>query len=333
MAKCARRYVDTLMRFDEFVCMVVLFQNQKGSFVLLGGRSPLAGSFLQKLREEADEYTRSHMSDLPTGEGFFTHRYFPGGEVRQPEKLKRVINLPTVFSSLCRVFIHVFVAGDTPKTVVEIINSMAPLLKRSFSIEVEWYLNQQSLTSLLEKFVDPGLDRFTTLKIHSQNVAKLAREFCEQLQINQMEIDRIATAAMLHDVGMRELDYDNLYHKKKLTDEELNLLKLHPKVGAYIIQDLPFPYDVYSLVYYHHERYDGTGYPGHKMGSEIPLGARIIHILEAWDAMTSRDSYRPTISPTQALEIMRSKAGIQFDPELLHRFVTFIQAKDFLSGN
>ncbi|HPR64290.1 MAG TPA: HD domain-containing phosphohydrolase [Thermoanaerobaculia bacterium] len=331
-ARTVRACVDGLMPIRGFATMVVIFQTARGTFMIQGGRTPLPGGSLQKLKDEAVSYAKGQVREAVTGEGFFSHRYFPEGEQAPSSSLRRQANVPVLLTPWARIFFSVFSEENLPSESITIIQGLLPSFKRSLMLELSMHLEQQTLEYLLEKFIDPGLDRFSSLKIHSVNVSRLAHEFCLQLQINQIEIDRITTAALLHDVGMRELDYDKLYHKKRLSDSELQLLKQHPKVGAYILQDIPFASDVYSLVFYHHERYDGTGYPGQLMGQDIPLGARIIHIIEAWDAMTSRDSYRPTLSPGQTIEILRSKAGIQFDPDLVQRFITFVQARNLVSG-
>jgi HD-GYP domain-containing protein (c-di-GMP phosphodiesterase class II) len=124
---------------------------------------------------------------------------------------------------------------------------------------------------------------------------------------------------------MRELSYDSLYAKRSLTDEELSLLRQHPRVGAYLVEDIPWPYPVAPLIKHHHERWDGGGYPDGIRGNEIPLGSRIIHLCEAFDAMTSPTSYRPVLSDEQAIDILESKAGMQFDPELTPEFKRMVE--------
>ena len=185
---------------------------------------------------------------------------------------------------------------------------------------------RESYRGLVNKLIEPGLLRRTALKTHSFNVGRMARKLAVQLGVAAMEVEQITVAATLHDVGMRELNYDTLYTKRTLTDEELALVKTHPRVGAFLVEDIPWPYPIAPLVRSHHERWDGGGYPDGLRGEQIPLGSRIIHLCEAFDAMTAPTSYRAVLSDYQALDIIASKAGTQFDPELAPEFKRMVES-------
>jgi len=148
----------------------------------------------------------------------------------------------------------------------------------------------------------------------------MARKLAAQLGVTPMEVEQITVAGILHDVGMRELNYDLIYTKRALTEEEMALVRQHPRVGAFLVEDIPWPYPIAPLIRHHHERWDGGGYPDGLKGDEIPLGARLIHLCEAFDAMTSPTSYRAVLSDYQAIDILDSKAGTQFDPDLTPEF-------------
>jgi hypothetical protein len=185
---------------------------------------------------------------------------------------------------------------------------------------------REAYRGLVNKLLEPGLLRRTALKTHSFNVGRMARKLAVQIGVAAMEVEQITVAAILHDVGLRELNYDLLYAKRTLTDEELALLKTHPRVGAYLVEDIPWPYPVAPLIKHHHERWDGGGYPDGLRGEQIPLGSRIIHLCEAFDAMTAPTSYRAVLSDYQALDIIESKAGTQFDPELAPEFKRMVES-------
>ena len=185
---------------------------------------------------------------------------------------------------------------------------------------------REAYRGLVNKLLEPGLLRRTALKTHSFNVGRMARKLAVQIGVAAMEVEQITVAAILHDVGLRELNYDLLYAKRTLTDEELVLLKTHPRVGAYLVEDIPWPYPVAPLIKHHHERWDGGGYPDGLRGEQIPLGSRIIHLCEAFDAMTAPTSYRAVLSDYQALDIIESKAGTQFDPELAPEFKRMVES-------
>jgi hypothetical protein len=184
---------------------------------------------------------------------------------------------------------------------------------------------REAYRGLVNKLLEPGLQKRTALRTHSFNVGRMARKLAAQLGVAPMEVEQITVAGILHDVGMRELNYDTLYAKRTLTDEELSLLRQHSRVGAHLVEDIPWPYPIAPLIRHHHERWDGGGYPDGIRGDEIPLGSRIIHLCEAFDAMTSPTSYRSVLSDYQAIDILDSKAGTQFDPELAPEFKRMVE--------
>ena len=179
---------------------------------------------------------------------------------------------------------------------------------------------REAYRGLVNKLLEPGLKKHTALRTHCFNVGRMARKLAAQLGVTPMEVEQITVAGILHDVGMRELSYDTIYAKRTLTDEEMALVRQHPRVGAFLVEDIPWPYPIAPLIRHHHERWDGGGYPDGLKGDEIPLGSRLIHLCEAFDAMTSPSSYRAVLSDYQAIDILDSKAGTQFDPELTPEF-------------
>jgi HD-GYP domain-containing protein (c-di-GMP phosphodiesterase class II) len=113
----------------------------------------------------------------------------------------------------------------------------------------------------------------------------------------------------------------------RLSDQEFDLIKLHPVIGANILRDLNYMGSYTEYVRYHHEKFDGTGYPEGLKGEDIPLGARIITIADSFDAMTSDRSYRKKMTIEEALDEVRSCAGSHFDPSLARFFIECWQEK------
>lgn len=184
---------------------------------------------------------------------------------------------------------------------------------------------RESYRGLVNKLLEPGLKKFAALKAHSFNVGRMARRFAVYLKLGHVEIEQITVAGILHDIGMKELNYDEIYAKRTLTEEELKLAREHPRVGAFLLEEVAWPYPVVPLVKHHHERWDGAGYPENLRAEQIPFGARAIHLCEAFDAMTSPTSYRSVLGVPEALEIIASKGGTQFDPELAPAFRSFVE--------
>lgn len=157
---------------------------------------------------------------------------------------------------------------------------------------------------------------------HSVNVAVLATMVGAACNMNREELSILTTSAMLHDVGKRFVDEEVLCARRELTEEERLQIKQHSKLGYEFLKDnFEFPSDVYTTVLEHHEWYNGAGYPFGRSGAEIPIYARIIKLVDVYDALTSRLPYREVISPSEAVEYIMANAGAEFDPELVNIFM------------
>ncbi|MDO8461404.1 MAG: diguanylate cyclase, partial [Deltaproteobacteria bacterium] len=163
------------------------------------------------------------------------------------------------------------------------------------------------------------------LNEHSLKVSFLASQLAERLQVPEADIARIRAAGLLHDLGKVVIDEKILFKKGKLTSQEFQLLQRHPNLGAQILQQAKFTEQEAPMVLHHHERYDGYGYPSRLKGTEIPVGARILGIAEAWDTMTNDQPYRPALSMEKALEELHRGVGTQFDPDFAKLFIEMVQ--------
>lgn len=215
-------------------------------------------------------------------------------------------------------------AGETESR--EKLRSVHVLVKSSLAEIRGSESYREAFRGMVNRFLEPGLRRYSALKAHSFAVGRLARKLAGFLSLSALETEQLTVAAILHDVGMRELNYDELFTKRNLDVSELKLIREHPAVGAFLVDEVAWPYPLGPLIRHHHERWDGAGYPDGLAGPQIAFGARVIHICEAFDAMTSQTSYRQVLMAPQALEIITSKAGTQFDPELAPAFRTMIES-------
>ena len=138
---------------------------------------------------------------------------------------------------------------------------------------------------------------------------------------NHAEMQAIRTAALLHDIGKIAVPEHILSKPGPLTEEEFDKIRTHPDVGADIVASLPFPYPVAPLIRCHHERWDGKGYPSRLKGDEIPLGARILAIADAFEALMAERSYHKAMTWQEAVAALEAAAGNAFDPKLVETFV------------
>jgi len=155
---------------------------------------------------------------------------------------------------------------------------------------------------------------------HSLRVANVARLLGEHMHLPPDQLKALERGSLLHDIGKIGIS-DTILHKPGPLDEnEWKIMRLHPDIGARIVEDIPFLQDSLSVVRYHQERWDGTGYPLGLSGHEIPLLARIFAVADTLDALTSKRPYRTKISIPEALEYLRQQSGILYDPEVLTIF-------------
>ena len=167
---------------------------------------------------------------------------------------------------------------------------------------------------------------------HAQSVADLAERVGVRLGIRGAELRTLRWGALLHDVGKIEVRREVLNKPGPLTDAEFDEVKQHTVVGALMVERVARFGKVHQLVRWSHERWDGEGYPDGLAGVAIPLGARVICVCDAFDAMVSNRPYRSAMSVSSALEELRRGAGSQFDPAVVAALVDEVAGKDSLQN-
>ncbi len=174
--------------------------------------------------------------------------------------------------------------------------------------------------SVAEKLLEPDFQKFPELADHCRQVSMMSQRFAILLELTPVQVETVRIAALVHDVGMRLLDYDRMYKRTNMTADELRMIAEHPIIGAAMVEPVLGP-EVAQAVLRHHERIDGKGYPSRMGGAQIPMASRIIQICDAWVAMTSNHSYHTAISYEEAVTKIREGAGTQFDEQLAAKFL------------
>ena len=160
---------------------------------------------------------------------------------------------------------------------------------------------------------------------HSKNTAKLARQLCKQLGLNEKTTDLIYYAGLLQNIGKIALPEKIFATNGKLSSEELQKIQEHSNIGVHLLMNINFLSEVVPYITYQKERYDGTGSPEGLKGQSIPFGSRIIAVADAYSAMTSDRPYRKAMPVDKALEIMQSEAGTKWDPVVINALVDAVK--------
>jgi putative nucleotidyltransferase with HDIG domain len=152
---------------------------------------------------------------------------------------------------------------------------------------------------------------------HLQRVRVYAMELARELGLTDDETEALRAASVLHDIGKLAVPEHIIAKPGKLTPEEFDKMKIHPIVGAEILEQVDFPYPVVPIVRAHHEKWDGSGYPAGLRGEEIPMGARILSAVDCLDALASDRQYRRALPLEQAMAKVASESGTSFDPKVV----------------
>jgi response regulator RpfG family c-di-GMP phosphodiesterase len=196
-------------------------------------------------------------------------------------------------------------------------------LLRSRDAGSEVVTNQRAVAALIEVIdVIVGLievdDRFFGGSSH--RVMKLAQAVAQELAVDQEMLNELMIATLLRDLGKVNLDPELLAARETFTEEQKQKMKEHVDSSVRLFEHVDFPWKVSSIVRHHHERYDGEGFPEGLRGREIPVGARIVAVVDSFVALTSDRQHREALDPESALQEMILQAGHQFDPEVVEAF-------------
>ncbi len=149
---------------------------------------------------------------------------------------------------------------------------------------------------------------------HSSRVSRLTCLLGEEIGLTGQQLKALERGALLHDIGKIGIEDKILRKPGRLTDDEWKIMRIHPDIGARIVEGIPFLQDTLPVIRYHHERWDGSGYPVGLKNNEIPIQARIFAIADVFDALTSKRSYRSKSSAEEAIKYIKEQSGILFDP-------------------
>ena len=177
---------------------------------------------------------------------------------------------------------------------------------------------------LLDAFLAVLSTRDIHTEKHSQRMLNIANKIGQKMDLSPYDLGRLRLLVLLHDIGKIGIPENILFKVEPLTEAEWQILKNHPNIGYRIAKNIPDFSSIANEILYHHERWDGTGYPAGLKEKEIPLLSRIIGLVDAFDAMQSERTYKKPLSQKEVMEEFRANTGTQFDPELVKIFYEII---------
>lgn len=238
------------------------------------------------------------------------------------------------------VSIGISVYPEKAKNDVELIKSADDALYRAKFFKKNRVETYTSILDELKKDIDEEhIDLITSIKTlisvinakdrytygHVERVVVYCRLLAEKLKLSEEDKKTLIYGAYMHDIGKMNIAKDILIKKMPLTNEEWEALKLHPANGVEIIEPVKSLENIMPLILYHHERYDGRGYPSNLKGEEIPYLARILTVVDSFDAMTSNRPYNKRKTYKEAIDELERCSGSQFDPVIVDSFIEVIK--------
>jgi len=197
----------------------------------------------------------------------------------------------------------------------ELVTSIRSRLVRYSQVKLAQI--QQAYQASLSMLADAIEARGPITSGHIERSAELALILGHYLNLNERALHQLRFGAILHDIGKLHISEEILFKVEPLTEEDWVEIKRHPVAGAEMVRGIPYLADVAPIIRHHHERWDGQGYPDGLAGLEIPLGARIIAVVDSFDAMVSERSYAPACTHRQAFEELVRLSGSKYDPKVI----------------
>jgi HD superfamily phosphohydrolase YqeK len=265
-------------------------------------------------RGESGGHTRRNVQ-LPLG---------PGTASIQSAQMVKVFTAPVTAGAFRSLYLTAAFSANPDRVAHEMLAAMLTQLQ----MVIERSVDRTSLQSLRERaaiaLLEPDFTKYPELRTHCDRVSSRAESLARYLEMSPSEIENVKLAALVHDVGMRLLDYDRLYRKNDISLDEIHLLREHTTVGAALVEPI-LGHEIARAVLCHHERWDGTGYPNELAGGEIPRISRIIHVCDVYESMISTESYKPAQPRAAILAMIAENGGTQFDAAIANRFIEMVR--------
>jgi hypothetical protein len=272
-----------------------------------------------QMQSKLDSWLAKHGEKSATVRNRVQTPFGTTGTVITGAAIKKVFTAPIAAGSMRNIYLSVGFVNVPERTTHELLAAFHQQLQLAIEHSMGRRVANAIRLRIAERVVEPDFSRFPELRRHSNAVVTRIDAFGRFLSLSAAEIETARVVALVHDAGMRLLDYDRLYRKRDLSPDDLNILREHSTVGAALLEPL-LGTEIARAVLCHHVTFDGRGYPSQIEGSEIPLLSRILQLCDVYEAMTAADNYQPPQSHQTTMAVIAQGAGTQFDPDLVRRF-------------
>jgi HD-GYP domain-containing protein (c-di-GMP phosphodiesterase class II) len=290
-----------------------------GGIQEIASRGPLTDDAVSVLQSKLNSWLAKHGESAGTARSRVQAPSGSTGPTITGAAINKVFTAPIAAGSMRNLYLTVGFSEVPERRTHELLAAFHQQLQLAIEQSIGRRSAVASRLRIAEKIVEPDFSRFPELRRHSNAVVGRVDAFARFLALTPAEVETVRIVALVHDAGMRLLDYDRIYRKRDISPDDLNILREHTIVGAAIVDPLLGP-EIARAVLCHHERFDGRGYPGELAGKDIPLMSRIVQICDVYEAMTALENYQPPQSHEVAMAVIGRDAGIQFDPDLAARF-------------
>jgi len=290
-----------------------------GHMQLMAARSTVTNAALELFHSKVAAWLRKRREDTTIPKPSVMQPFGAAGPAIQPAHIVTVLSAPVALRGVPGIVLSVaFESTPEPRAHRQLeifLHEMERALEQATSVH-DLHLTRLMIAG---KLLEPEFESYPDLRAHCRAAASLSERFARTIGLPAADRENLMLAALVHDAGLRPLDYRDLADESDLTEEDLQILHQHPVVGAAMVAPV-LGWEVANIVLAHQERFDGTGYPYRLKGDQIPAAARLLHLCDAWVAMTLAKPYRQARTPEEALGEIERGAGTQFDPELAARF-------------
>ena len=308
---------------DEEDNLALLYRTLRGKYAITKAKSAIEA--LEVLRSEKfDCILSDHKMPLMDGVEFLKRVY----DI-QPRTMRLLVtaysDVKILIDAINYAKIYRYIKKPyTPDELLMIVESAL----ETYQLKID---NENLITDLKDLFsgtvkaIIEALDAKDSFTLgRSRRVAYYALKMVNKMALTPAEVSKIELAGLLHDIGMIGVAEDILNKSQKLSEDEYEKVKMHVHYSIKILEDIKQLKEITEIIKYHHEYYNGCGYPYGLKGDEIPLGSRIIAIADAFDSMVSKRAYRESLDTNDAIRILEQGAGKQFDPDLVQIFASVV---------